>query len=69
MEALVSEQKIAVLLETEVQKIESEAVTVTTPEGDRTFANDAVLVCAGGILPDGLLRESGITIETKYGTA
>jgi len=69
VERLVSEQKLSVLLESEVQKIEPEAVTMSTPEGSRTFANDAVLICAGGILPDGLLRESGITIETKYGTA
>ena len=57
------------LLQTEVQSIEAEAVTVSTTSGSRTLGNDAVLVCAGGILPDGLLREMGIAIETKYGTA
>ncbi len=69
VEALVSERKLDVLLQTEVQSIEAEAVTVNTASGSRTLGNDAVLVCAGGILPDGLLREMGIAIETKYGTA
>jgi thioredoxin reductase (NADPH) len=31
--------------------------------------NDDVIVCAGGILPTGFLKEIGITVETKYGTA
>ena len=30
--------------------------------------NDAVIVCAGGILPMGMLREVGILVETKHGT-
>ena len=52
-----------------MERIDPEAVTVRTATGCRTLPNDAVLVCAGGILPDGLLREMGIMIETKYGTA
>jgi hypothetical protein len=31
--------------------------------------NDAVIVCAGGILPTDFLKSMGISIETKYGTA
>jgi repressor of nif and glnA expression len=31
--------------------------------------NDAVIVCAGGILPTPLLREMGVEVETKHGTA
>lgn len=34
-----------------------------------TLDNDAVIVCAGGILPDGFLKEIGITVETKHGIA
>ena len=30
--------------------------------------NDAVIVCAGGILPTPLLKEIGIEIETRHGT-
>jgi hypothetical protein len=31
-------------------------------------ANDAVIICAGGILPTEFLKSIGIQIETKYGT-
>jgi len=34
-----------------------------------TLANTAVIVQTGGVLPTGLLRELGVTVETKYGTA
>ena len=29
--------------------------------------NDAVIVCAGGLLPTPLLQKIGIEFETKYG--
>jgi len=31
--------------------------------------NDAVIVCAGGILPTTFLQNIGIEVERKYGTA
>jgi hypothetical protein len=33
------------------------------------MANDAVIVCAGGILPTPLLKEIGVIVETKHGKA
>ncbi len=30
--------------------------------------NDAVIVCAGGILPTAFLKKIGIDVETKRGT-
>ena len=33
------------------------------------ITNDAVIVNAGGILPTGFLKETGISVETKFGTA
>jgi hypothetical protein len=33
------------------------------------LANDAAIICAGGILPTGFLKEIGIEVETKHGTA
>jgi len=32
-------------------------------------SNDAVIVSAGGILPNDFLRSIGIEVETKFGTA
>jgi len=34
-----------------------------------SVANDAVIVSAGGILPNDFLRSIGIKVETKFGTA
>jgi hypothetical protein len=31
--------------------------------------NDAIIVSAGGVLPNDFLRSIGIEVETKYGTA
>jgi len=36
---------------------------------EHKVANDAVIVSAGGILPNDFLRSIGIEVETKYGTA
>ncbi len=33
-----------------------------------SLANDAVIVCAGGILPTPMLKEMGIRVDTKFGT-
>jgi hypothetical protein len=33
-----------------------------------TPANDAIIVCAGGILPTPFLKEIGVMVETKFGT-
>jgi thioredoxin reductase (NADPH) len=32
-------------------------------------SNDAVIVSAGGILPNDFLKSIGIEVETKFGTA
>ena len=34
----------------------------------RTLPNEAVIVCAGGILPTPFLKKLGIDVDTKYGT-
>lgn len=46
------------------------AADVALRRGDRTMnvPNDAVIVCAGGVLPFDLLKRIGIAFETKHGT-
>ncbi len=34
-----------------------------------SLVNDAVIVCAGGVLPTEFLKNSGVRIETKFGMA
>ena len=47
------------------------AADVALRQGDRTLniPNDAVIVCAGGVLPFELLKRVGVAFETKRGTA
>ena len=59
--------RIRVMLKSEIASIQQKSVTV---EGsNEEVPNDAVIVCAGGLLPTPLLKQVGIEFETKYGTA
>lgn len=60
---------LTLLLESSVRSVEAETVNLSCQTGDLRARNDAVIVCAGGILPTGLLTSVGIRVETKHGTA
>jgi thioredoxin reductase (NADPH) len=60
---------LRVMLRTEVVSIQQKSVTVTCAGKQEDLANEAVIVCAGGLLPKPLLQKVGIEFETKYGTA
>lgn len=60
---------LRLLLNTNVVEIEPGAVLLESNGRQRKVANDAIIVCAGGVLPTDFLREIGIHIVTKYGTA
>jgi thioredoxin reductase (NADPH) len=60
--------RLSILLESNVTIIEP-ANVVLDQKGKRIdLPNDAVIVCAGGILPTPLLKEIGIEIQTRHGT-
>ena len=44
-------------------------LVLETDKGKGKLPNDAVIICAGGILPTGFLKNIGIEVETKHGTA
>jgi len=58
-----------VLLNSTVKEIQEDSVLIEQEGKSIPIKNDAVIVSAGGILPTGFLKEVGITVETKYGTA
>jgi len=60
---------LRVLMKSTVKQIEPDKVVINTEEGELCIDNDAIIVCAGGILPTGFLKSIGITVDTKYGTA
>ena len=69
LDAASTEGRLNVLLGSTIDKIGS--VEVVLRQGNRSMSipNDAVIVCAGGVLPFDLLKRIGISFETKRGTA
>jgi thioredoxin reductase/ferredoxin len=61
--------RMQVLMSSNVKEISDDAVVIEVEGESRILPNNGVIVCAGGILPTGFLKEIGITVETKYGSA
>ena len=61
--------RLRVLMKSTVKHIEPDKVVINTDDEEICIDNDAIIVCAGGILPTGFLKSLGITVDTKYGTA
>ncbi len=61
--------RLTVLLNSNTKEITKKTVVIDQ-EGQRIeIKNDAIIVSAGGILPTGMLRDIGIEVDTKFGTA
>jgi thioredoxin reductase len=69
LQALVAEGRITVMLKSNVKLIERDKVHMEHNGLPLEIPNDAVIVCAGGILPTPFLKEIGVMVETKFGTA
>lgn len=69
LDAMVANNRLRVLLNSQVQSIAPNTVVIAASERTLELGNDAVIVCAGGILPTQLLEKIGIAIETKFGVA
>lgn len=67
--ALASAGRLNVLMKSDVREIRRDAVVIDADGDAVILPNQAVIVCAGGILPTGFLKEVGIEVETKFGTA
>jgi thioredoxin reductase (NADPH) len=59
--------RLKVLFESSVSRIGREDVEIEQKGRRIRIRNDAVIVCAGGILPTAFLKSVGIEVETKYG--
>jgi thioredoxin reductase/NAD-dependent dihydropyrimidine dehydrogenase PreA subunit len=69
IDALAASGRIDVMLESQVVSIQQRTVTLKRKASQDELPNDAVIVCAGGVLPKPLLQQVGIEFETKYGSA
>jgi thioredoxin reductase len=65
---LESQGKLKVMLKSGVKQITPDKVTVEYQGQLVELQNDAIIVCAGGILPTPFLKELGIIVDTKKGT-
>ena len=58
---------MTVLMESTVNEIKEDVVSLDQNGKTIEIKNDIVIVCAGGILPTPMLKKIGIEVETKYG--
>ncbi len=68
VDAAVANYGLNVMLGSNVIKIGEKHVEMDYQNKSLRIKNDAVIICAGGILPTPFLKKIGINIETKYGT-
>ena len=60
---------LKVFLSSQVREILEGEVLLTHDGKELRLRNDAVIVSAGGVLPNDFLRSIGIQVDTKFGTA
>lgn len=65
----VSAGRLNVLLSSNVKEFTADKVTIDHKGKMITLDNNAAIICAGGILPTPFLKQIGIEVETKHGTA
>jgi thioredoxin reductase (NADPH) len=61
--------RLTVMMNSSVRNISDHHVEIESDSVMQRFRNDAVIVCAGGLLPTPLLQKVGIRFDTKFGTA
>jgi len=69
LERLEQAGRLRVLLNSQVLSIAERHVEIDHDGAPQRMRNDAVIVCAGGLLPTPLLQQIGIKFETKYGVS
>lgn len=60
--------QLKIVLESTVAEILADTVVLDQNGAKLTIPNNAVIICAGGILPTQLLEEIGVLVETRHGT-
>lgn len=61
--------RLRVMLNSKVERILDQHVDIEYEGKTEQYRNDAVIVCAGGLLPTPLLQKIGIRFDTKFGSA
>lgn len=69
LEAAQAAGRLRVALSSNIVGIAADSVDLEQGGKVEQLPSDAVIVCAGGILPTPMLKEMGIRVDTKFGTA
>lgn len=69
VDAAAASGRLTVRLSSQIKNIGPRHVHLKTKEGEIELPNDAIIVCAGGVLPTDFLKTLGIETTTKFGTA
>lgn len=68
LETAQAKGQLTVLLKSNVKEIQEHTVLIEKADKEVVgMPNDAVIICAGGILPTPLLKEIGVLVETHHG--
>jgi thioredoxin reductase/Pyruvate/2-oxoacid:ferredoxin oxidoreductase delta subunit len=68
LEAAKAKKTLTVLLKSKVKEIKTSSVLIDYDGEVSEIQNEAVIVCAGGILPTPFLKEIGVLVETHHGS-
>jgi thioredoxin reductase (NADPH) len=68
VDAASAKGQLKVLLNSQIREIRAEEVILKQSGQELKVGNDAVIVSAGGVLPNDFLKSIGIEVETKFGT-
>jgi len=69
VDAAKTKGQLEVLLNSQVREVRPQQILLERGGNTVTVRNDALIVSAGGILPNEFLKSIGIDVETKFGTA
>jgi thioredoxin reductase (NADPH) len=69
VERMSKDGTMQVMLSSKVKGITADSAEIEWNGARQKIRNEAVIICAGGILPTEFLKAAGIDMETKYGTA
>ena len=69
IEMFAAARKMNVMMSSSVREIHDDTVVIEQDGKTYVVPNDDIIVCAGGILPTGFLKNIGVEVETKFGTA
>lgn len=69
VDAAIASGRLTVRLSSQITSISKSSVQLKTTSGPIELPNDAIIVCAGGVLPTDFLKSVGIQTTTKFGVA